>query len=216
MVSLRIRTMGLAVALALAAWSQTPAQPGGTAAGTGAKPAEETKPQSPAEREAARLLKISEWARKTGASREQVQAAVFGPIIAGNQADADKNRDAALSFGQRADAAAKAGDAQGAKRLRAVSELFGECSKDNRSFLQAYKNGDMKGARDALIRLRAYDDRIAEIVGQHVPRSWYAHETMVATMGMTGEEIKRGFEQQFLGRTPPSTPGSTAAPQAQK
>jgi hypothetical protein len=171
------------------------------------------KPQTPAERESARLLSISQWAKKTGATREQVEQAVFAPIIAGNQSDAEKNRDASVSIGQKADAAAKSGDTQGAKKLRTIAELFAECAKDNMRFLQSYKGGDMKGAKEALTRLRAYDERIAEVAGQRVSRSWYAHELMVATMGMTGEEIKRGFEQQFLGRTLSATP---AAPQAQK
>jgi hypothetical protein len=212
MLRIWIRSVTLGVGMAVATAAQTPAPP---AANAVAKPAEEARPKTPAERESARLLSISEWAKKAGASREQVEQRVFAPIVAGNQSDAEKNRDAAISINKKAEETAKAGDAQGARKLRAVSELFAECAKDNQHFLQSYKNGDMKGARDALNRLRALDDRIAELAGQRVPRSWYAHELMVATMGMTGDEIKRGFEQQFLGRTLPTTPAANA-PQAQK
>jgi hypothetical protein len=221
MFRIRISMVGLGIALGLAVVAQTTGQPA-PAAGVASQPAvagagrqPEAKPQTPPERESARLLSISEWAKKTGASREQVQERVFAPIIAGNQSDAEKNNDAALSIGQKAGEAAKAGDLQGAKKLRTLAELFAECAKDNRHFLQTYKNGDMKGAKEALTRLRAYDDRIAEIAGQRVPRSWYAHELMVATMGLTGDEIKRGFEQQFLGRTLP-TATAAAAPRTQK
>ena len=73
-----------------------------------------------------------------------------------------------------------------------------------------YKNGDMKGVRDALIRLRTYDARIAEIVGQTVPRSWYAHDIMVATLGMTDAEIKQWGAQQSSGRTPQAAPAARA------
>lgn len=203
------RGVALAVGFAVAAAAQAPVQP---AAATPAAAPEAAPPQTAADREAARLLSISAWAKKTGASREQVQERVFAPIIAGNQSDAEKNHDAAVAIGQKADAAAKSGDAQGAKKLRTVAELFAECAKENRHFLSAYKVGDMKGAKDALNRLRVYDERIAETAGQRVPRSWYAHELMVATMGMTGEEIKRGFEQQFPG---PATAAASGG-QAQK
>lgn len=211
MLGIWVRGALLSAVLAVAVAAQAPAQPAPAAA---AKAPALEKPKTPAERESARLLSISEWGKKAGASREQVQERVFAPIIAGNQSDAEKNHDASISIGKKAEETAKSGDVQGAKKLRMLSELFAECAKDNRHFLLSYKNGDMKGARDALTRLRAYDDRIAEVAGQRVPRSWYAHELMVATMGMTGEEIKRGFEQQFLGRTLPAASGT--APRAQK
>jgi hypothetical protein len=207
-----IRSVTLGVGMAVAAAAQTPVPPAANAA---AKPAEEARPKTPAERESARLLSISEWAKKTGATREQVEQRVFAPIIAGNQSDAEKNRDAAISINKKAEETAKAGDAQGAKKLRAISELFAECAKGNQHFLQSYKSGDMKGARDALNRLRALDDRIAEVAGQRVPRSWYAHEYMVATMGMNEAEATRWVEQQFLGRTLPAGPAANA-PQARK
>ena len=175
-----------------------------------AKKVEQTKPLTSAQKESARLGAIAAWADKTKASREQVQAAIFAPIIAGNQTDIEYNREAAASIGKKAEAAAKAGDENARKRFRTVAELFTECGNENRRFLGCYKNGDMKGVRDALIRLRTYDARIAEIVGQTVPRSWYAHDIMVATLGMTDAEIKQWGAQQSSGRTPQAAPAARA------
>lgn len=182
-------------------------------AGTATPAPAASVPQTPAQKEAMRLLRISEWAQKTKASRRDVEARVFAPIVEGIQSDTEKNRTASSSFAEKATAAGKAGDAQAAKKLRLLSDLFGECVREDRHFLSSYRNGDLKSAKDAILRLRACDERIAEVAGQRVPRSWYVHDVTLATMGMSEDEARRWFEQQFerypstveAKRTPPGT-----------
>lgn len=168
------------------------------------------KPKSQAEREAERLAAIGEWGKKTGASRAQIEARIFGPIVAGNASDYDKNRAMAASLNQQAEAAGKDGNAAAARKYRALSDLFTECAKENRAFVTAYKGGNMRAAKEALMKLRAYDDRIAQLAGQRVARSWHAHETMVALMGLSDQEAEQWVRQQVFGV--PATPGAPNTP----
>ncbi|NLF19512.1 MAG: hypothetical protein GX595_19970 [Lentisphaerae bacterium] len=198
-----------ALLMALAsAWGQAPR----TAPDRGRQEATKApeKPKSQAEKEADRLAAIGEWGKRTGATPEQIQARIFGPIVAGNAADYDKNRAMAASLNQQAEAAGKDGDAATARKYRALSDLFTECAKENRAFVTAYKGGNMRAAKEALMKLRTYDDRIAQLAGQRVQRSWHALETMVALWGLSEQEAEQWAQQQIFGA--PATPGAPNTP----
>ncbi len=161
-----------------------------------------------------------------GQEDRRLEARIFGPILAGNAADYDKNRAMAASLGQQAEAAGKDGNAVAARKYRALSDLFTECAKENRDFVTAYKAGNMRAAKESLMKLRAYDDRIAQLAGQRVARSWHADETMVALWGLTEREAEQWALQQAGGTppapggpNPPTTPGgpnTTPAPQPRR
>lgn len=146
---------------------------------------------TPRDREIKRISEVMEWARKTNAAEGEVTKRILGPIIVGNQKDAERNTKMAEQFRELAAQAKKDRDEAVAKKYMTVATLFKECANENERFLKALKQGDPGTVKDSLKRLRAYDDRIEQITGKRVDRGWY----MLDEMAETFKSLQRGGGQ---------------------
>jgi predicted nucleotide-binding protein (sugar kinase/HSP70/actin superfamily) len=144
----------------------------------------------PRDREIKRISEVMEWARKTNASETETTKRILGPIIVGNQKDAERNGKMAEQFRELAAQAKKDRQEAVAKKYMTVAALFKECANENQRFLKGLQQGDASTVKDSLKRLRAYDDRIEEITGKRIERSWYMLEEMADTI----KSLQRGVD----------------------